>query len=75
MRHVRVTIGDDLGAALEAYIRQQEVPPALAAVVQTALQEYPARLGFAPGRKKLRITPAKNGSRVHDVSVHHDRYS
>ena len=74
MRRATITIGDDLETILEAYIRQQEVSPALTAVVQAALTEYLARRGFAPGRKTLRITPAKKGSGARDVSVHHDRY-
>ena len=74
MRRATITIGDDLETILEAYIRQQEVSPALTAVVQAALTEYLARRGFAPGRKMLRITPAKKGSGARDMSVHHDRY-
>jgi hypothetical protein len=74
MRRATVTIGDDLEAILDAYMRQQEVSPALTAVVQAALAEYLARRGFAPGRKTLRITPAKKGSGARDVSLHHDRY-
>jgi hypothetical protein len=74
MKRATVTIGDDLEANLDAYLRQQEVSPALTAVMQAALQEFLARRGFVPGAKKLRITPAKKGSGAKDVSLHHDRY-
>lgn len=74
MRRATVTIGDDLEASLDAYLRQQDVSPALTAVVQTALTEYLARRGFTKGRKTLRIAPAKKGSGARDVSAHHDRY-
>ena len=74
MRRATITIGQELEASLDAYIQQQEVSPALTAVVQAALKEYLARRGFVPGTKTLRITPAKKGSGVRDVSVHHDRY-
>ena len=74
MRRATITIPNDLEAGLEAYTRQQEVSPALTAVLQAALGEYLARRGFLPGARKLRITPAKKGSGAKDVSLHHDRY-
>lgn len=43
MKRATITIGDDLEKALRAYIRQQEVRPALTSVVQAALREYLAR--------------------------------
>lgn len=74
MKRTTVTISDELEANLDAYIRQQEVSPALTAVVQTALQEFLARRGFVPGARRLRITPAEKGSGAKDISAHHDRY-
>jgi hypothetical protein len=74
MRRATITIPNDLEASLEAYTRQQEVSPALTAVVQAALREYLTRRGFLPGTRKLHITPAKKGSGAKDVSLHHDRY-
>jgi hypothetical protein len=74
MRRATITIGDDIEDTLEVYIRQQEVAPALTAVVQAALREYLARRGFGAGPKKLRITPARKGSGARDASVQHDRY-
>ena len=74
MRRATITIGDDLEASLDAHIRQQEAAPPLTAVVQTALKEFLSTRGFVPGRRKLRITPAKKGSGVRNVSLEHDRY-
>src|ERR1700722_7953912 len=74
MRRATITIGDDIDQSLDAYLRQQEVAPALTAVVQAALREYLARRGFAAGPRKLRITPAKKDSGVRDASARHDRY-
>jgi hypothetical protein len=74
MKRATVTISDEIEANLDAYMRQQEVSPALTAVMQAALQEFLARRGFIPGAKKLRITPARKGSGAKDVSLHHDRY-
>ncbi len=74
MRRATITIPHELEAGLDAYTRQQEVSPALTAVVQAALQEYLARRGFLPGTRTLVVTPAKKGSGAKDVSLHHDRY-
>lgn len=74
MRRATVTIADDLEASLDAYMDQQEVAPALTAVVQTALREYLARRGFDKSNAPLRITPARKGSGTRDVSVRHDHY-
>jgi hypothetical protein len=74
MRRATVTISDEIEANLDAYIQQQDVSPPLTAIMQAALQEFLARRGFAPGARKLRVTPAKKGSGAKDVSVDHDRY-
>jgi hypothetical protein len=74
VRRATVTISDELESNLDAYIRQQEAAPPLTAVVHAALKEYLARRGFAPGRRKLRITPASKGSGVRDACIEHDRY-
>jgi hypothetical protein len=74
MRRATVTISDDLEVSLDAYNRQQDVSPALTAVLQAALREYLARRGFSAAPKALRITPAKKGSGARDVSIRHDRY-
>lgn len=46
MRRATITITNELERALERYRRDLEVPPALAAVVQTALREYLAERGY-----------------------------
>ena len=74
MKRATVTISDDLEQSLDAYIEQQEVSPALTAVVQAALREYLARRGFHKSRGKFHITPARKGSGVRDASLRHDRY-
>lgn len=74
MRRATVTLSDDLDTALDAYLRQQEIPPALTAVVQAALQEYLASRGYLAAERSLHITPARKGSGKKDVSVGHDRY-
>lgn len=69
-----MTIPDDLAEAMENYVRAQEVPPALAAVVQAALREYLRERGFLQSYRPLKITPAKKGSGRSDVSQNHDLY-
>ena len=73
MKRATVTISDELEASLIAYVSQQEVAPALTAVVQAALQEYLARRGYAPSGK-FRVTPAHKGSGSRDASIRHDFY-
>lgn len=82
MKRATITIPDDLEAKLEEYVRSQEVPPALTAVVQTALREFlewrqrPEEREFEPASGPLKITPVeeKDGSGESDVSIEHDRY-
>jgi hypothetical protein len=74
VRRATISIDDQLEAALAAYVKQQEIPPLLTSVMQTALREYLARRGVAPPASPLRITPAREGSGKADVSVRHDAY-
>jgi hypothetical protein len=74
VKRATITIGDDLEQELEAYLRQQEAPPALTTVVQSALREYLAHRGFGRPARPLRITPAFKGSGKSDVSLRHDEY-
>jgi len=75
MKRATVTIPDDLEKAVDNYVRAQEAPPPLTAVVQAALREYLAERGFLKSTTRpLRITPARKGSGRHDVSEAHDRY-
>jgi len=74
MKRATVTIPDDLARAVNSYVRAQEAPPALTAVVQAALREYLTERGYLRARNSLRITPAARGSGHRDVSQAHDRY-
>ncbi len=74
MKRATITIADDLEAAIEAYVKRQDVPPALTSVVQAALREFLAHRGFAPPRQPFRIVPAKKGSGKRDISLRHDQY-
>jgi hypothetical protein len=74
MRRATITIGDELEAQLDSWMRRQDAAPPLTAVVQLALKEFLALRGFAMPARKLHITPSRKGSGSHDVSVAHDRY-
>jgi hypothetical protein len=74
MKRATVTIPDDLADAVDRYVRAQEAPPALTAVVQTALRVYLTERGYLRAAKPLRIHPAPRGSGRRDVSRAHDRY-
>jgi hypothetical protein len=74
MRRATITIGDEIEAQLDAWMRRQDAAPSLTAVVRTALKEFLAHRGFAAPSARLRITPSRKGSGSHDVSVAHDRY-
>jgi len=74
MKRATMTLPEDLTKAVDEYIAAQEVPPALTAVVQTALREYLRERGFLRPYRPLKITPALRGSGQSDVSVNHDRY-
>ena len=74
MRRATITIGDEIAAQLDSWMRQQDAAPSVTAVVQSALKEFLALRGFTTTSWKLRITPSRKGSGSHDVSVAHDRY-
>jgi Arc/MetJ-type ribon-helix-helix transcriptional regulator len=74
MRRATVTIPDDLDNAVESYVRDQEARPSLTVVVQSALRQFLMQRGYLRASAPLRITPAKRGSGLKDVSVEHDRY-
>lgn len=74
MRRATITIGDEIEAQLNAWMRRQDAAPSLTAVVQTALKEFLAHRGFATPSGKLHITPSRKGSGSHNTSVAHDRY-
>ncbi len=74
MKRATITIPDDLAEAVDRYVRAQEAPPGLTAVVQTALRLYLIERGYLRADRALRIRPAPRGSGRHDVSEAHDRY-
>jgi hypothetical protein len=74
MKRATVTIPDDIAKAVDRYVRAQEAPPALTAVVQAALRQYLGDRGYLGEARPLRIRPASHGSGRHDVSRAHDRY-
>ena len=74
MKRATVTIPDDLAEAVENYASDQEAPPALTAIVQSALRQFLMERGYLGRRRPLHITPAKRGSGLRDVSQNHDRY-
>jgi hypothetical protein len=69
-----MTLPDDLAEAVDEYVRAQEAPPALTAVMQAALREYLRARGFLRPYRPLRISPAPHGSGRRDVSKNHDKY-
>jgi hypothetical protein len=73
MKRATMTLPEDLAKAVDEYIATQEVPPALTAVVQTALREYLRERGFLRPYRPLKITPKGNSGRS-DVSENHDLY-
>jgi hypothetical protein len=74
MKRATMSLPDDLAEAADNYLRAQEVPPTLTAVVQTALQEYLRERGFLQVRRRLKIGPARRGSGRSDVTESHDLY-
>jgi hypothetical protein len=73
MKRATVTLPDDLAEAVESYTRAQNIPPALTAVVQTALRAYLRERGFLRTYRPLKLEPLGNSGRS-DVSVNHDLY-
>jgi hypothetical protein len=74
MKRATITIPEDLAAAVEGDVQAQETPPALTAVVQTALRQFLTGRGYLRSGTPLRISPAARGSGRRDVSQAHDRY-
>ena len=55
MRRTSITLAEDVERALEAYGRDQDIPPRLVDVVQAALREYLAGRGYLPTSPSNRI--------------------
>lgn len=73
MKRMTLTLTEELEAAVDAFQRDQPVPPTLNAVAQIALAEYLAERGYLAPRRPLRITPAERGSGDPRGSMEHDR--
>jgi hypothetical protein len=54
MKRTSVTLADDVERALEAYRRDQDIPPRLVDVVQAALREYLTGRGYLPPSPSVR---------------------
>jgi hypothetical protein len=74
MNTITVAIADDVAEGLEQLRKDQEPALELETLANTAIREYLIQRGYLPSHRVLRITPAKKGSGLHDVSVEHDRY-
>ena len=74
MRRATITLPDDLAKAVDNYVKAQDAPPALAAVVQAALRQYLGERGFLYEPRPIRIRVASKGSGKHDISIKHDKY-
>jgi len=73
MRRATITLPEDLAKAVDDYVKAQDAPPALTAVVQASLREYLRGRGFLREYRPLKITPKGNSGRS-DVSQNHDLY-
>jgi hypothetical protein len=73
MKRATMTLPDDLAEAVDDYVRTQEAPPALTAVMQAALREFLRKRGFLRTYRPLTIKPKGNSGRS-DVSQNHDLY-
>lgn len=73
MRRITITLNDEVEAALDAFLADQEARPTATATVQAALQNFLARRGYMSPRQPLRITPAYPGSGDPHGSRDHDK--
>ena len=74
MRRATITIPDELDQAIEAFQRDQEVPPSLPALTNRALEDYLSHRRYVTPKRTFRIRPAAVSSGKSDVSVNHDLY-
>lgn len=81
MRRATITLPDDLEAALNRYLAEQDAPPSLTAIMRAALEDYlrnaelKAR-GYRPPSRPFRPYPLeeKDDKGEPDVSINHDAY-
>jgi hypothetical protein len=74
MTTISAELPDELVQAIESYIHDRPEAPNLAAVMETALQSFLTEQGYLPTpKKRLRITPAAQGSGYTDTAIEPDR--
>jgi metal-responsive CopG/Arc/MetJ family transcriptional regulator len=73
MKRATMTLPDDLAEAVDQYVKAQEAPPSLTAVVQAALREYLRERGYLRHYRPLKLKAVGRSGRS-DVSVNHDAY-
>lgn len=72
--HLSAELPDHLAQAIADYIEDQPQPTDYPDVLQTALETFLAERGYLPQpQKRLRITPAEQGSGYLTTSIEHDR--
>jgi hypothetical protein len=79
MKRATITLTNELEVALQQYLASQETPPSLTTVVQVALRDFLQlqklkERGFREAKGTPRLSAAKKGSGLKDVSSRHDRY-
>lgn len=74
MTTISTELPDELIEAIESYIHNQPDSPSIHAVVQIAVQTFLIAQGYLPApKKRLRITPAAQGSGYSNTAIEHDR--
>ena len=80
MKRATITFPDELEAKLDTYLAQQQTPPSLSTVVQTALENFLEGQKWAayqpqPAIQPFHVTVAEEGGDADDVSLYPDAYS
>lgn len=74
MTTISTEVSDEMIRAIEAYIQSQPDSPTFPAVIETALHNFLTLQGhFLSTQKRLRITPAEQGSGYGNTSIEHDQ--
>ena len=80
MKRTTITFPDELEAKLDTYLAQQQTPPSLSTVVQTALENFLEGQKWAayqpqPATQPFHVSVAEEGGDADDVSIYPDAYS
>ena len=80
MKRATITFPDELEAKLDTYLAQQQTPPSLSTVVQTALENFLEGQKWAayqpqPATRPFHVSVAEEGGDADDVSLYPDAYS